>query len=303
MNSRIGVCSTSGRGVLPSLLQVSPSLIRSRRLCKHSGCAQLQDAQLPRPSAHLPTHGRGTALCRAAAASNSDGEATSVNPEDFVYPLEKTKIMVETAMLAAVSGLAYLLSTLLRLETSLGYFLPLPVALAALRSGAGAGWRTMFATATLVVVLLGPLRAVSYVLIHGLTAATLGTLWANQANFWLTAVVGGLVRMAGQIAYLVLSSVTMNENLFAIMLSNVYGMLDQISASIGHSGAPSPTAISSMLFALVLVNSLCYVFLLQVVYRIMLTSMGYRLGPLPSLIRKYLYAGMPDPEAATAKYG
>jgi len=211
--------------------------------------------------------------------------------------------MVETAMLAAVSGLAYLLSTLLRLETSLGYFLPLPVALAALRSGAGAGWRTMFATATLVVVLLGPLRAVSYVLIHGLTAATLGTLWANQANFWLTAVVGGLVRMAGQIAYLVLSSVTMNENLFAIMLSNVYGMLDQISASIGHSGAPSPTAISSMLFALVLVNSLCYVFLLQVVYRIMLTSMGYRLGPLPSLIRKYLYAGMPDPEAATAKYG
>lgn len=54
-------------------------------------------------------------------------------------------------MLAAVSGLAYLLSTILKLENSLGYFLPLPVVLAALRSGGGAGWRTMMATCFLLV--------------------------------------------------------------------------------------------------------------------------------------------------------
>jgi hypothetical protein len=54
-------------------------------------------------------------------------------------------------MLAAVSGLGYLLSTLLKLENSLGYFLPLPVIIASCRSGAGAGWRTMSATAFLLV--------------------------------------------------------------------------------------------------------------------------------------------------------
>jgi hypothetical protein len=32
-------------------------------------------------------------------------------------------------------------------------------------------------------------------------------------------------------------------------------------------------------------------------------SMGYNLGPLPGIIRKYLYAGMPDAEAAARKYG
>lgn len=83
-------------------------------------------------------------------------------------------------------------------------------------------------------VLLGPLRAVSYVLIHGLLAATLASLWRLKANFWLGIVVGAVVRMAGQMAYLVLSSVTMNENLFAIMLSNVYSLLVSLLQSSYH---------------------------------------------------------------------
>lgn len=53
-------------------------------------------------------------------------------------------------MLAAVSGLAYLLSTLLKLDNSIGYFLPLPIVIASMRSGIGAGWNTMLATAFLL---------------------------------------------------------------------------------------------------------------------------------------------------------
>jgi hypothetical protein len=54
-------------------------------------------------------------------------------------------------MLAAVSGLAYLVATILKLENTVGYFLPLPVVLAAMRSGHGVGWKTMGATAFLLV--------------------------------------------------------------------------------------------------------------------------------------------------------
>ena len=32
----------------------------------------------------------------------------------------------------------------------------------------------------------------------------------------------------------------------------------------------------------------------HVMYRVMLASMGFRLGPLPGLVRKYLYGGMPE---------
>lgn len=63
---------------------------------------------------------------------------------------------------------------------------------------------------------------------------------------------------------------------------------------MGVSGAPSTLAIKCMIFALLLVNGLCYVFLLHVVYWFILTGMGFKVGPLPGMIRKYLYAGVPE---------
>ena len=54
-------------------------------------------------------------------------------------------------MLAAVSGLAYALASTMHLEGYLGYFLPLPVILSALRSGPAAGRKTMTATFFLVL--------------------------------------------------------------------------------------------------------------------------------------------------------
>jgi len=55
--------------------------------------------------------------------------------------------LVETAMLAAVSGLAFTLATLLRLDN----FLPMPVIVAAMRSGPAAGRKTMTATCFLLL--------------------------------------------------------------------------------------------------------------------------------------------------------
>ena len=55
-------------------------------------------------------------------------------------------------MLAAVTGLAYTLATLLKLEGYLAYHVPLPVVLSALRGGARAAAKT---TATAFLLLLG----------------------------------------------------------------------------------------------------------------------------------------------------
>ncbi|GAX78946.1 hypothetical protein CEUSTIGMA_g6386.t1 [Chlamydomonas eustigma] len=226
-------------------------------------------------------------LCRSSTSDSSNG---ATRQRDEI--LKETTALVETAMLAAVSGLAYLVSTILKIENTVGYFLPLPIVLASMRSGVRSGWKTMSATAFLLVVLLGPLRAVSYLLLHGLVAATLGTLWKLKVGWWTGIAISSLVRMVGQLSYLLLSSVTMNENFFWVILNSVYTMLDQISAAVGGAGAPSTTAVASLLFSLLLVNSTIYVFLLHVVYRLVLQGMGYSLGPLPGIISKYLYAGM-----------
>ena len=65
--------------------------------------------------------------------------------------------LVETAMLAAVGGLVYTLSTLLKLQSYFGYLLPLPVVVAAMRNGPAAGRRTMSATAFLLLGARPPL--------------------------------------------------------------------------------------------------------------------------------------------------
>ena len=54
-------------------------------------------------------------------------------------------------MLAAVGGLAYTLAALLRVQSYLGYLLPLPIVVAAMRGGGAAGRRTMSATAFLLL--------------------------------------------------------------------------------------------------------------------------------------------------------
>ena len=69
---------------------------------------------------------------------------------------------------------------------------------------------------------------------------------------------------------------------------------DQLSAALGSSGSPSTLAITSMIFALLLVNGICYVFLLHVVYHVILGAMGFKLGALPGFVKKYLYAGVPQ---------
>ena len=123
-------------------------------------------------------------------------------------------------------------------------------------------------------VLLGPLRAVTYVCMHGLLAGALGSLWARgspahsnapagsggrraSAAWWLGVLAAALVRMGGQFAYLLFSSLTLNENLFAIMLSNVHGLLDQIGAATGSPGAAAPATVVSLILAILLVNGAC----------------------------------------------
>lgn len=74
-------------------------------------------------------------------------------------------------------------------------------------------------------MLLGPLQSCTFLLNQGLLAATLGAFWSAQAHWAISVPAAALVRVTGTLAYIVLSSWTMNENLFALLLSNVYALL------------------------------------------------------------------------------
>lgn len=69
--------------------------------------------------------------------------------------------------MAACSGLTFYLASLFRIETYLGAFFPLPLVVTGFRWGLPAVARTLLTTFLLLCIIGGPLRAVSYMLLHG----------------------------------------------------------------------------------------------------------------------------------------
>lgn len=258
---------------------------RSAQRCIHphrpicTASSELQDASQggPRDVASTPKQSR---LQQAQDALRKQQQHSSSHVS---LPLAKS--LVETAMLAAVSGLAFTLATLLKLENYLGYFLPMPVIVAAMRSGPAAGRKTMTATCFLLLLLLGPIRAVSYVLMHGLLAVCLGALWCWRAHWRVTLLTGSLIRLLGIIGYLVVTSWTLNEDLFSLLLANVYSFLDRIA---GGAGTPSPAVVVVVIACLFMVNSVLYVCVMHAVYIPLLQGMGYKTSKLPQFVQRII---------------
>ncbi|KAK4410383.1 hypothetical protein Sango_0111300 [Sesamum angolense] len=103
---------------------------------------------------------------------------------------QKTLRLVECAMFAAVSGLAFLLSNSLAIESLMfmcdcfphkyfACFFALPIVLSTMRWGIAAGRKTMW-WQLLLFVLSGPVKAITYLLLHGLLGFAMGTFWRTH---------------------------------------------------------------------------------------------------------------------------
>lgn len=151
----------------------------------------------------------------------------------------------------------------------------------------------------LPAVLTGPVRALTFLLIYGLLSLALGACWAWRLPWWLSIPAGALVRIAGYATYVLLSSWALGENLGALMVANAHALLDQMSAALGASGAPSPAAVLVTLASLLFVHSLFYVSLLHVFYAILLRGLGLDMGweRMPRFVQRML-GGLPDGSAA-----
>ncbi|URE31844.1 putative membrane protein (DUF2232) [Musa troglodytarum] len=109
-----------------------------------------------------------------------DGGGILSGSEDLGHESEvfkKTLRLVECAMFAAVAGLAYFLSNSLAIENYFSCFFSLPIVISSMRWGVAAGRKTMVATTMLLLTLSGPVKASTYMLMHGAVGLAIGTLW------------------------------------------------------------------------------------------------------------------------------
>ncbi|XP_024995207.1 uncharacterized protein LOC112528415 isoform X2 [Cynara cardunculus var. scolymus] len=148
-----------------------------------------------------------------------DQEEDTGSSEDLTMngeAYQKTLRLVECAMFAALGGLAYILSSSLAIENYFGCFFALPIVFSSMRWDIVAGRKTMVATATLLLVLAGPIKAITYLLMHGFLGLTMGSLWRLKASWGVSVFVSAIVRAAGAMGYVVMYSFLIRENILAL---------------------------------------------------------------------------------------
>ncbi|KAL6192965.1 hypothetical protein ACLB2K_034050 [Fragaria x ananassa] len=197
-----------------------------------------------------------------------------LSPNGVVY--RKTLALVECSMFAALTGLVYFLSNSLGIENYFGCFFSLPIVITSMRWGVAAGRKTMVATTMLLLVLSGPLKALTYLLKHGLVGFTMGSLWRSGANWTISVLLCAIVRALGSVGYVLITSFLIRENIFALITINIHASLTFIFTAAGIYTVPSMEAIYALFSILVFINSGSFTFLLHLLYAAFLSRLGMK---------------------------
>lgn len=210
----------------------------------------------------------------APIASNALSEFEDLSPNGVVY--RKTLALVECSMFAALTGLVYFLSNSLAIENYFGCVFSLPIVISSMRWGIAGGRKTMVATTMLLLVLSGPVKALTYLLRHGIVGLAMGTLWRLGANWTLSILSCTIVRAIGAVGYVLISSFLLRENILALITINIHASLTFMFTASGVNTIPSMNAIYAIFTILVLLNSGCFIFLLHLLYSVFLTRLGMK---------------------------
>ncbi|KAF9623523.1 hypothetical protein IFM89_003313 [Coptis chinensis] len=189
---------------------------------------------------------------------------------------KKTLRLVECSMFAAVSGLAYFLSNSLSIENYFGWFFAFPIVISSMRWGLAAGRKTMVATAMLLFILSGPVKASTYLLMHGLVGLSMGSSWRLGANWGLSIAMCTAVRAMGAVGYVLISSFLIRENILALITINIHASLTYLLTAIGVNAVPSMNTIYTIFGTLLFLNCGFFVFLLHILYAVILSRLGMK---------------------------
>ncbi|XP_030960244.1 uncharacterized protein LOC115981943 isoform X3 [Quercus lobata] len=188
----------------------------------------------------------------APIATNEGGEYSSnvfspeledLSPNGVVY--KKTLALVECSMFAALTGLVYFLSNSLSIENYFGCVFSLPIVISSMRWGIAAGRKTMVATTMLLLVLSGPVKALTYLV--GSKLDCFNFVVHNCSSNWCCGIT-----------------------------INIHASLTFMFTALGVHTIPSMNMIYAIFTTLVLLNSGCFIFLLHLLYSVFLTKLGMK---------------------------
>lgn len=190
----------------------------------------------------------------------------------------RTLVLVETAFLASTASLIWLINYYFPLGPLLRLFFPLPIALVFLRWGSRAAWMSTLVTGLLLSILMGPTRSIIYVIPYGLMGVQLGWMWTRQVRWEWSIALGGILGTLGFFFRVWLLSMLLGEDLWVYVISQISELADWIFLRLGLLAQPNLLFIQLLAIAMLVVNSLLYLFVVHLVALLMLDRLG---NPIP----------------------
>ncbi|MGB2926407.1 MAG: DUF2232 domain-containing protein [Limnothrix sp.] len=208
-------------------------------------------------------------------------EATNIIAAPALTPTaqhRKTLVLVETAFLASTASLIWLINYYFPIGPLLKLFFPLPIALIYLRWGSRAAWMGTLVSGLLLSILMGPTRSIIYVIPYGLMGVQLGWMWRRQVSWIWSITLGTILGTIGFFFRVLLLSVLLDEDLWAYVIAQISELADWIFLKLGLLVQPNLLFIQLLAIAMLVLNSVLYLFVVHLVALLMLDRLG---NPIP----------------------
>ncbi|NEO85732.1 MAG: DUF2232 domain-containing protein [Spirulina sp. SIO3F2] len=201
-----------------------------------------------------------------------DDPRPSPTPPQLHPPQQRHQIplvMVETAFLASAASLIWLINYYFPLGPILRIFFPIPIALLYLRRGDRAAWMGTIVSGLLLSVLMGPTRSVLYVMPYALMGVQLGALWRRGYNWTVSMLMGSLLGTMGSFFFFGLVSFLLGQNLWRYTINQVTVWVNWLVLRLGLLAQPERIWIELAAIALIMLNSVLYLFTVHLVALVM----------------------------------
>ncbi|MEL7037396.1 MAG: DUF2232 domain-containing protein [Cyanobacteria bacterium J06592_8] len=196
--------------------------------------------------------------------------------------------MVETAFLASTASLIWFVNYYFPIGPVLRVFFPLPMALLYLRWGKREAWMGALTSLLLLTVLMGPTRSIVFLVPYGWIGVVLGGLWKRRANWWISIGIGAIIGSIGFFFRYWLLSILLGRDLWVYATTQITELAEWIFIKLGILAQPSLTLVQIIAIAMVVANSVVYLFVVHLVALLLFDRLKNRIPRPPHWVQVLL---------------
>lgn len=189
-----------------------------------------------------------------------------------------TLAMVESAFLASMVSIIWLINYYFPIGPLLRILFPIPLALVYLRWRSPTAIKGVIAAGLLLSVLMGPTRSIVFLIPYGLQSLQLGFCWVRNAPWAFSIFTGALIGSFGFFFRFWLFSILLGENLWQYVMSQITNLVDWIFLKLNILAQPDLLLVQLLAVLMVFINSLIYMLAVHLVALLILDRLG---NPIP----------------------